>query len=102
MLSLIPDRSQRVSVDIITYKLYYNPVNQEHSVIFYRGRNGKDSVLEEIERFGEKESLKIFKVIELLRHYGLNMSPDRIKHITGKIWELKIDRYRVFYFLYDN
>ena len=77
-------------------------MNQEHKIIFYRSLDGRDSSLDEIENFGDKDSLKIYRAINLLKLYGLHLSADRIKHIADKIWELKIDRYRILYFLYED
>lgn len=77
-------------------------MNKYWTVVFYARVDGRESVLTEIKSFKERDYLKILKSIHLLENYGTNLSPDRIKHIKGKIWELKIDRYRVLYFPYGN
>jgi len=41
---------------------------------------------------------KFFRVIELLKTYGHTVLETHIKHIDRKIWEIKIDKYRVLYF----
>ena len=74
----------------------------EWKVVFYASEDGRDSVLKEIDGFGENDSIKVFKVLELLKTYGHSVLETHIKHIDGKIWEIKIDRYRVLYFLYEN
>ena len=71
-------------------------------VVLYSSRDGRDSVLKEIDSFGENDSIKILKIVELLKIYGHSVLETHIKHINGKIWEIKIDRYRVLYFLYEN
>ena len=38
----------------------------------------------------------------MLADYGFNLSSRYVKHIEGKIWELRVDRFRVFYFAYRN
>ncbi|MDD5190062.1 MAG: type II toxin-antitoxin system RelE/ParE family toxin, partial [Dehalococcoidales bacterium] len=42
------------------------------------------------------------RAIYLLELYGLHLAEEHNKLITDKIWELRIDRYRVLYFLYDD
>ena len=74
----------------------------EWEVVLYASKDGRDSVVQEIDDFGENDSIKVFKVIELLKTYGHSVLETHIKHIDGKIWEIKIDRYRVLYFLYEN
>ena len=71
-------------------------------VVLYSNKDGRDSVLREIDDFGENDSVKVFKVVELLKKYGHAVLETHIKHIDEKIWEIKVDRYRVFYFLYEN
>ncbi|OGN88233.1 MAG: hypothetical protein A2Z74_00280 [Chloroflexi bacterium RBG_13_46_9] len=77
-------------------------MDREWTVILYAREDGKESVLKEINSYGKRNYLKILKTVELLKHYGTTLSPDRIKHINGKIWELKIDHYRILYFPYGN
>ena len=71
-------------------------------VVLYSSKDGRDSVLKEIESFGENDTVKVLKVVELLKTYGHSVLETHIKHIDGKIWEIKLDRYRVLYFLYEN
>jgi phage-related protein len=71
-------------------------------VVLYSSKDGRDSVLQEIDDFGENDSIKVFKIVELLKKYGHSVLDTHIKHIDEKIWEIKIDRYRVLYFLYEN
>jgi hypothetical protein len=61
------------------------------TVIFCSSKDGRESVLKEIDSFGEDDSTKILRTIELLKNYGNYVSADRIKHINGKIWEIKIN-----------
>jgi phage-related protein len=71
-------------------------------VVLYSSKDGSDSVLQEIDDFGENDAVKVFKVVELLKKYGHAVLETHIKHIDEKIWEIKVDRYRVLYFLYEN
>jgi phage-related protein len=68
-------------------------------VVLYSGKDGRDSVINEIDDFGENNAAKVFRVIELLKTYGHTVLETHIKHIERKI---KIDKYRVLYFLYEN
>jgi phage-related protein len=72
----------------------------EWKVVFYASEDGRDSVVNEIDNFGENDSVKVYKAVELLKAYGHAVLENHIKHIDGKIWEIKIDRYRVLYFLH--
>jgi phage-related protein len=77
-------------------------MNTAWEVVLYSSKDGRDSVVKEIDNFGENDSTKVYKVVELLKTYGHSVLETHIKHINGKIWEIKIDRYRVLYFLYEN
>ena len=77
-------------------------MRHEWKVVFYVSEDERDSVVKEIDNFGENDSIKVYKTIELLKTYGHAILENHIKHIDGKIWEIKIDRYRMLYFLYEN
>ena len=70
-------------------------------VVLYSGKDGRDSVINEIDDFGKNNAAKVFRVIELLKTYGHEVLETHIKHIDRKS-EIKIDKYRVLYFLYEN
>jgi phage-related protein len=74
----------------------------EWKVVFYASEDGRDSVLNEIDGFGENDAVKVFKTVELLKTYGHSVLETHIKHIDRKIWEIKIDRYRVLYFMHRD
>ena len=65
-------------------------------------KDGRDAVLKEIDSFGDNDAIKVLKIVELLKPYGHSVLETHIKHIDEKIWEIKVDRYRVLYFLYEN
>ena len=77
-------------------------MNKSWEVVLYSGKDGRDSVINEIDDFGANNSAKVFRVIELLKTYGHTVLETHIKHIDRKFWEIKIDKYRVLYFLYEN
>ena len=74
----------------------------EWKVVFYDSEDGRDSVVKEIDNFGDNDSIKVYKMVELLKTYGHTILENHIKHIDSKIWEIKIDRYRVLYFMHRN
>ena len=51
---------------------------------------------------GKDAARKIVTVIDLLEDYGLQISTSFVKHIEGKIWEVKVDRNRVLYFAFTG
>ena len=77
-------------------------MNKTWEVVLYSSKDARESVINEIDSFGENNAAKVFRVVELLKTYGHTMLETHIKHIDGKIWEIKIDHYRVLYFLYEN
>jgi phage-related protein len=77
-------------------------MNKTWEVVLYSSKDGRDSVINEIDNFGENNAAKVFRVVELLKKYGHAVLEPHIKHIDEKIWEIKIDKYRVLYFLYQE
>jgi phage-related protein len=71
-------------------------------VVLYSSKDGRDSVINEIDAFGENDSIKVLKTIGLLKTYGHTFLENHIKHLDKKIWEIKIDHYRVLYFLHED
>ncbi len=93
-----------VSLDIISYMIYTETV-EEYKVKFYTDRTtGKSPVLDYIKELGDKEEAKIAKYIEFLRINKGYLDEPYSRHIEGKIRELRIDfgknRHRVFYFVF--
>ena len=71
------------------------------SVEYYETEKGV-SVEEEIESFGPKIFARILRTINLLEEFGLELGSEYVAHIRGKIWELKVRRYRVLYFTFTG
>ncbi len=72
------------------------------SVSYFRSADGRSRVTDEIDTFGVKPAAKVYLTIDLLIDYGTSLSGKYTKHIAGRIWELRIDRYRVLYFTYTG
>lgn len=78
---------------------------KEYKVKFYKNsQNGKEPVLEYIEKLDNKNKAKILKFIEFLRENKGYLDEPYAKHIKGKVRELRIDfshnRHRIFYFTF--
>lgn len=69
-------------------------------VLYYTTNEGEHIVRNEIERLNKNEIPKVLKLVSRLEMYGQNIGGDHVKHIRGKIWELRQDRYRILYFTY--
>lgn len=44
-----------------------------------------------------KASGEIFRTIDLLNQYGIMLANRHVKHIEGKLWEIRIGHFRVLY-----
>ena len=71
-------------------------------IIYYHNKKGEKVVREEIKSFGLNNHARIITVIGMLVEYGFNLPGRYIKHIEGKIWEIRIDRFRILYVAFRN
>ena len=69
------------------------------TVIYYSSKDGQPVVTEEIKSFSPKAIAKIVRTINLLSEIGILIGGDYVDHISEKLWELRVDRYRVLYFM---
>jgi phage-related protein len=74
----------------------------EWKTIYYSNKRGEKVVMDEILSFGSKNAAGIFHTIDLLNEYGVGLTGRHVKHIEDKLWELRIDRYRVLYLALTN
>ncbi len=74
----------------------------EWKTVYYSNKRGKKLVMLEILSFGSQASSEILRTIDLLNQYGTSLTGHHVKHIENKLWELRIDRYRVLYFAFRN
>jgi phage-related protein len=80
---------------------------EEYKVKFYKDSlDGKEPVLEYIEKLDAKNKAKVLKYVEFLRANKGCLDEPYAKHIEGKIRELRVDfsnnRHRIFYFTFIN
>ena len=75
-------------------------MDTEWTIVFYVSADGRHSLRNEIKQFGDSNYAKILKGAQLLADFGLAQNDERVKHVEGKLWELRVDRFRVLYFAY--
>jgi phage-related protein len=80
-----------------------------YSIKFYKDKNGNEPVKEYIKELSCKNDknsrinlAKINDYIEALHRYGTKVGEPYIKHLDGKIWELRPLRNRILFFGYDG
>ena len=72
------------------------------TVEYYETEAGISVVEEEIESFGGKVFARVLRTVSLLEEFGLTLGAEYVSHVRGKIWELKVSRYRVLYFAFTG
>jgi len=73
------------------------------NIIFYEKEDGTIPVQEFLDTLPAKHHAKAFRDIDILEKYGTMLTGPYVKHIQGKLWELRIrlasDVSRIFYFV---
>ncbi len=72
------------------------------TVIYYETIEGVEVVENEMKSFGTKVFARILHTVNMLEEFGLELAGDYIKHVRGKIWELRVSKYRVLYFAFTG
>jgi len=74
------------------------------NIIFYVKEDGISPVQEFLNKLPEKHHAKALRDIDVLEKYGTALTEPHVKHIKGKLWELRIksvsDISRIFYFVH--
>jgi phage-related protein len=74
------------------------------NIILYEKADGTKPVKEFLDKLPEKHHAKALRDIDVLEKYGTALTEPHVKHIKGKLWELRIksasDISRVFYFVH--
>ena len=72
-------------------------------VQYYETGRGECPVQEFIDCLGNRAKAKIARTIDLLEKFGIHLGTPYVKHVEGKLWELRIrvgtNQYRIIYFL---
>ena len=69
------------------------------TVRFYQTPGGSSPVAQYLESLEELEAVCIYAVLAEIQRIGLKGPLVQIRSIRGKLWELKLGKYRVFYVL---
>jgi phage-related protein len=72
------------------------------SAVYYETPDGEAVVENEMRDFGAKPFARILRTVELLEEFGIGLDEDYVEQVEGKIWELRISRYRVLYFAFHG
>ena len=74
------------------------------TVYLYSDAEGNVPVEDFLVSLPEKDRARIAWTINLLEEYGLQLGSPYVKHLRGKLWELRIragrSAYRIIYFAY--
>jgi phage-related protein len=74
------------------------------NIVFYEKEDGSIPVQEFLEALPTKHRAKAIRDIDILEKYGTALTEPHVKHIRGKLWELRIksasDISRIFYFIF--
>lgn len=75
-----------------------------HQIYFYKDKNGRQPVVEYLEKLANKHDkdsrIKLNKIrdyVQALSQYGTQLGEPYIKHIEGEIWELRPINDRIFF-----
>ncbi len=80
-----------------------------YSIKFYKDKNGNEPVIQYLLKLRSKKDKdsqinlnKINDYIEALHKYGTRVGEPYVKHLDGKIWELRPLRNRILFFGFDG
>lgn len=80
-----------------------------YNISFFRDKNGNEPVRKLIEDLSKKKDknsrinfAKITDYIQALMEHGTQLGEPYIKHLKGRIWELRPLRNRILFFGYDG
>lgn len=82
---------------------------QEYQIIFYKTADGYSPVLNWMEELREKNSrdsrvqlTQLDSKLKILQQCGTRALKDPVKHIDGKIWEIRPGKNRVLLFMWTE
>ena len=70
--------------------------------VFYTDNRGNSPVIDHVNSLPVSEQATIARHIQLLVEAGDRAREPLVKHVRGKIWELRPGNHRVFYFAYTG
>lgn len=66
-------------------------------VVFYTAPSGRSPVWDYLKTLELRDRARLLEALSDVERHGLNAVKVRFRHIERKLWEMKIDAYRVFY-----
>ena len=80
---------------------------KKYGLRFYQNLATRENPIDDyLNNLGKKERAKIVKYLEVLKRSNNLIATYLVKHIRGKIWELRVDfsskRYRLLYCILDR
>lgn len=73
---------------------------------FYTDERGRAPVEEFFDTVPQKERASILRALDLLAEFGLQLGSRYVRHLEGKLWELRVQTrgkaYRILYFAYTG
>ena len=73
---------------------------------FYTDEQGRAPVEEFFDTVPNKERAAILRVLDFLEEFGVQLGSPYVKHLKGKLWELRVrtrgKAYRIIYFAYTG
>jgi phage-related protein len=79
---------------------------QEWTIVFFKEESGKSPVREFLSSLDTKTQARFIASIELLRQRNVHAREPLVRHLDGKIWELReessTNTYRLLYFFFTG
>jgi phage-related protein len=78
----------------------------EWKIVGYQDARGRRPVNEFLDALPAGDRARVVRTIELLKTYGVELGMPYSRHLTGKLWELRVSSgrldYRVLYFAHTS
>ena len=69
---------------------------------YFEDKRGNSPVAQFIDGLPIVKQANIFKIFDLVKEFGIELGEPYLKHIDGKIWELRPGSERILYFTYTG
>jgi phage-related protein len=80
--------------------------SNEWVIVSYQDGRGRRPVNEFLDALPPRDRARVVRTIELLKTYGTELGMPYVRHLTGKLWELRVSSgrlaYRVLYFAHTG
>jgi len=69
---------------------------------FYEDRRGEKPVEKYIDSLSPSRKANIYRVLNLVKEFGIELGQPYLKHLKDKIWEMKPGSSRILYFVHTG